>query len=403
VSGTGGADIVHGAGLPSPRWWRRYRDIPLVILAVLSVVAAVVGWVTQYRLDSAAAQPAAVAPTPGAPQSDADGACRAPLPQPATQPWIGSGGAAEAAWQENSAQLANPVVLGRDGWAFYNDQIEENFSQAVGRRYLTIAEVTAWHDYFSTLETALADQGIELSIQISPSASSVYPEQLPEWTDGIVGSTPMDQFLAASPDLPIVDFRHDLRAAAETDAVYTPVNSHWTDWGGYVAWQTYAACHDATYPTADPVWIPAVAGVDSTGIYNEYAGYGVPDAEPAWTVPDFSEAFAEVSVTAGDGETSVVDGEATVALEALPASTVTDGARSMRQALILRDSMGSALSPYWGQEYAKTWQIQHRYDDWSNPPNYRALVDQYKPDVVIVQLAERHLVNSPKTGIGTGY
>ncbi len=82
----------------------------------------------------------------------------------------------------------------------------KNFSQALGRRYLTVAEVTAWHDYFSTLDSALSDQGIELSIQISPSASSVYPEQLPEWTDGIVGSTPMDQFLTASPDLPIVDF-----------------------------------------------------------------------------------------------------------------------------------------------------------------------------------------------------
>ena len=69
----------------------------------------------------------------------------------------------------------------------------------------------------------------------------------------------------------------------------------------------------------------------------------------------------------------------------------------------MRDSMGNALTPYWGQAYAKTWQIQHRYDDWSNPPNYRALVDQYQPDVVIVQLAERHLVNAPQDGITTGY
>lgn len=403
MSGTGGADIVHGAGLPSPRWWRRWRDVPLIILAILSLAAAIVGWVTQYRIDAAGAEPAPVAIAPGAEFDDAASVCRPELPVPDSQPWIDPDGAAAATWQANADELASPVVLGRDGWAFYNDQIEENFSQAVGRRYLTVAEVTAWHNYFSTLDNALTDQGIELSIQISPSASSVYPEQLPEWTDEIVGSTPMDQFLAASPDLPIVDFRPDLRAAAQANAVYTPVNSHWTDWGGYVAWQTYAACHDTMYPDADSVWIPAVAGVDSVGIYNEYAGYGVADAEPAWTAPDFSETFAEVSVTSGDGTTSVVNGEATVALEALPASTITDGARSSRQALILRDSMGSALSPYWGQEYAKTWQIQHRYDDWSNPPNYRALVDQYRPDVVIVQLAERHLVNAPKTGIGTGY
>lgn len=403
MSGTGGADIIHGAGLPSPRWWRRFRDIPLVILVVLSLIAAVVGWVTQYRLDAAGAAPAAVAAPAGSEPDAAADACRPAIDSPDSEPWIEPDGTAAATWREHSAELAEPVVLGRDGWAFYNDQIEENFSQAVGRRYLTIAEVTAWHDYFSALDAALAEQGIELSIQVSPSATSVYPEQLPEWTDGIVGSTPLDQFLAASPDLPIVDFRHDLRVAAESENVFTPVNSHWTDWGGYIAWQTYASCHDATYPASDPVWVPTADGAESTGIYNEYAPYGVPDAEPAWTAPVFTEDFAEVSVTAADGTTAMVDGHDPVDLGKLPASTTTDDARTAQSALIMRDSMGNALTPYWGQEFAKTWQIQHRYDDWSNPPNYRALVDQYNPDVVIVQLAERHLANPPKAGVTTGY
>ena len=396
MSGTGGADIVHGAGLPSPRWWRRYRDIPLVILTVLSLIAAIVGWVTQYRIDSAAAQPAAVTATPGAEQDEGLGDVPA-RHRAARHPALDRlrRGQPRRRGRTTPTLSRDPVVLGRDGWAFYNDQIEENFSQAVGRRYLTVAEVAAWHDYFSSLESALADQGIELSIQISPSASSVYPEQLPEWTDGIVGSTPLDQFLAASPDLPIVDFRHDLRVAAETETVYTPVNSHWTDWGGYIAWQTYAACHDAKYPSADPLWVPAVDGVESTRIYNEYAPYGVPDAEPAWTVPVFSEAFADVEVTAGRRHDSHRRRRGRLwTWRSCPRSRRRTARQTTQEALIMRDSMGNALTPYWGQAYAKTWQIQHRYDDWSDPPNYRALVDQYQPDVVIVQLAERHLANA---------
>lgn len=402
MSGTGGADIVHGAGIPTPRWWRRYRDIPLMVLTIASIAAATVGWATQYRIDSAGAVPATVIPSStAAPRGAAE--CRRDVTQPATQPWIDADPAAAATWAANEDLLTGPFVLGRNGWVFHNDQIEENFSQAVGRRFLTVAEVTAWHAYFATLAAALADQGIELSIQITPSVTSVYPQQLPEWTDGIVGSTPLDQLLAASPDLPIVDFRRDLRDASASNAVYTPVNSHWTDWGGYVGWQTYAACHDATYPTAEPMWVPAVSGVESTGVYNEFAADGVPDAEPTWTVPVFTESFADVTVTANDGTIETVDGTKTIDLPKLPASTTTQDAHTTRQALILRDSMGSALSPYWSQEYAKTWQIQHRYDDWSNPPNYRALVDQYHPDVVIVQLAERHLANAPKVGVGTGY
>lgn len=403
MSATGGADIVHGAGIPTPRWWRRYRDIPLVVLGILSIVAAIVGWVTQYRLDAAANAPAAVAPASDGAEDAVAAACRPAVDAPAAEPWIDGDNNAKATWDANEAQLANPVVLGRDGWAFYNDQVEENFSQAVGRRYLTVSEVEAWHDYFSTLDKALADQGIELSIQISPSATSVYPEQLPEWTDGIVGSTPLDQFLAASPDLPIVDFREALREAASADAVYTPVNSHWTDWGGYVAWHAYAQCHDAMSPDAEPLWVPGVDGVESTRVFNEYAQYGVPDAEPAWTVPDFTEEFAPVAVTDGQGATTTTDGISPVDLSKLPATTETEGAKTDKTALIMRDSMGNALSPYWGQEFAQTWQIQHRYDDWSNPPNYRSLVDQHKPEVVIIQLAERHLVNAPAPGITTGY
>ncbi|TQJ32730.1 alginate O-acetyltransferase AlgX-related protein [Microbacterium sp. SLBN-146] len=397
-----GPDIVHGAQIPSPRWWRRYRDIPLVVLAILSVAAAVIGWVTQYRLDTAASAPAAVESA-----SRVDGAaaaaCRASIAPPDGQPWIEADGSAAEVWAANADALAGPVVTGRDGWAFYNDQVEENFSQAVGRRYLTVAEVEAWHTYFVTLDSALREQGIELSIQISPSATSVYPEQLPEWTDGIVGSTPLDQFLAASADLPIVDFRADLRAAAESDAVYTPVNSHWTDWGGYVAWQTYAACHAASEPADAPLWVPEVDGVESTRVFNEYAASGIPDAEPAWTVPVYAEPFADVQVTAADGTVTMTDGVTQVDLGMLPASTRTENARSDRKALILRDSMGNALTPFWGQSFLETQQIQHRYDDWSNPPNYRALVDQHQPDVVIVQLAERHLVNAPAPGITTGY
>lgn len=398
-----GPDIVHGAQLPSPRWWRRYRDIPLVILTILSLAAAIVGWVTQYRIDAAGAAPAPVTPVDGADGGDTAAVCRPGVPQPDAQPWIDGDGFAQSVWSTNAEALAGPVVTGRDGWAFYNDQVEENFSQAVGRRFLTVSEVDAWRDYFAPLDAALSEQGIELSIQISPSATSIYPEQLPEWTDGIVGSTPLDQFLAASPDLPIVDFRSHLRAAAESDAVFTPVNSHWTDWGGYVAWQAFAACHDATTPDESPLWVPDVSGVDSTRVYNEYASYGVPDADPEWTVPVYTEPFAEVEVTTGDGSVETTDGATQVDIGMLPASTLTEDAQTDRTALILRDSMGNALTPFWGQTFAETYQLQHRYDDWSNPPNYRTLVEQHQPDVVIVQLAERHLVNAPAPGITTGY
>lgn len=403
MSASGGGDIVHGAGVPSPPWWRLYRDAPLIILAIASLVAAIVGWTVQANLDRAADEIAPVTPAPSATPAAAADACRPTAARATGEPWVEDASAAQQAWAAHADELAGPVVLGQEGWAFYNDQIEENFSQSVGRRLLTVSEVAAWRDYFTPLSVALAEQGIELTIQITPSAASVYPEQLPEWVVPLRGSTPLDQLLSASPDLPIIDFRADLREAAAEDAVFTPVNSHWTDWGGYIGWQSFARCQAAMYPDAPAVAVPAVDRVTSEGVFNEYAAYGVADATPEWTAPVFAEEMAPVEVTDGASNTLTSDGGQVIDLSRLPASTVTDGAWSGQSALILRDSMGNALSGLWAQQYAQTWQIQHRYDDWSDPPNYRSLVEQYEPDVVIIQLAERHLVNAPAKGVTTGY
>lgn len=403
MSGSGGGDIVHGAGVPTPRWWRPFRDAPLIILAIASVVAAVVGWTVQANLDRVAGEVASVIPTANPTDNAVRDACRPAVTASDGEPWIDDAEASAEAWAAHADDLAGQVVLGQNGWAFYNDQVEENFSQAVGRRLLTAAEAAAWHDYFAPMAAALADQGIDFTIQITPSATSVYPQELPEWAIPLRGSTPLDQLLIASPDLPIVDFRADLRDAAAENAVFTPVNSHWTDWGGYIGWQSFARCHAAMHPDAPAVVVPAVDDVLSDGIYNEYAAYGVPDAAPEWTAPVFAEDMAPVEVTDGGSNTLTSDGGQAIDLSRLPAATVTDGAWSDQTALILRDSMGNALSGLWAQQYAQTWQIQHRYDDWSNPPNYRSLVEQYQPDVVIVQLAERHLVNAPAPGVTTGY
>lgn len=396
---TAAGNAVHGAQVPSPRWWLRFRNVPLAILVVLSLTAAIVGWTVQYQLDTSNN---AIAPVPaydGSVSGDAT-ACREPIERSEGSPWITDRDAAEAEWASHAELLASPVVKGEDGWAFYNDQVEQNFSQAVGRRLLTVGEVTKWSDYFASIDAALDAQGIELSIQITPSATSVYPEKLPMWVQDLRGPTALDQLLLAAPDQPIVDFRADLIAAAEDDAVYTPVNSHWTDWGGYIGWKTFAECHEALYPDAPAIAVPEVTGVVEKGVFNEYASYGIPDATPAWTAPVFAEDLPAVTVRDKDGQVKSMPGGAPIDLTLLPATTENASAASAQSALILRDSMGGALSSFWGQQYAETWQLQHRYDDWSSPPNYASLVAQYKPDVVIIQLAERHLVNAPPVTSG---
>jgi hypothetical protein len=290
-------------------------------------------------------------------------------------------------------------LRGENGWTFWGDYIELYASQAVGRATLSASQVENWVSYYGSIRDMLQAQGIEFYIVVTPSTSSVYPEELPAWMQDLRGSTIMDQFMSRAADLPVVDIRQPLIDAKTPDVnLFSWSNSHWTDYGGYVGWQSIADCVDALYPEGPALEVPAVAGHEVVGDFNEWASYGVPSPGEDWAVPLFEEPLDPYVYTDASGATVEAPGDTKLDLLQLPVETRTEDSWTGKSALILRDSMGSALSPYWAQAYSPTWQVHHLYAGFESFPDYRALVAQHSPDVVIVQLAERHLVNAPPDG-----
>ena len=139
-------------------------------------------------------------------------------------------------------------IRDRDGWVFWSDYQWENFSQALGRRTLSDREMSAWATAFGQLRDDLAADGIPLVILIAPAKWDAYPDKLPSWASELRGATTLDRIRLAHPDLPIVDVRAALSRARTGTAerpganTYEPNNSHWTDYGGFVAWETLARC-----------------------------------------------------------------------------------------------------------------------------------------------------------------
>lgn len=388
----------HGPTPRAPRtWWRRASYAPLTVLALASVTSLVVGVVTTARQD----QHVVPAPAPTTPGDAADAACRPPVEPPPTEPWLAGDGSAERIWQEHRAEVDQPYLIGPNGWVFWSDYIEQYASQAVGRETLSNAELDRWVDYYASVRDGLAAEGIDFSIVVTPSTSSVYPEQLPTWMQELRGSTILDQFMAVEGDLPVIDLRAGLRAAKSDDVnLFSWSNSHWTDYGGYVGWQQIAECMNASDTGAGDLRVPSISGYEVVGDYNEWASFGVPSPGEDWAVPLFDEPLQDVTYTDKDGVTQTVPGSSVMDASWLPLETSVAEPWTGQSALIIRDSMGGALSPYWDQAYSPTWQIGHSYTDYSAWPKYRDLAAQYSPDVVILQLAERHLVNTPPAGAG---
>ncbi|WP_116083301.1 hypothetical protein [Agromyces sp. PvR057] len=380
--------------------WSRLFYVPLIILVVLSTGAAATGFYVDRKLENASPFPADAAPiaTDAAGAGELGSACTLPVTPPAQEPWLdGDAEAAESVWDAHAADLANDYVLGEDGFVFWNDIQAMNFSQAVGRRALSVDEVTAWHDYLAEMRDTAEAAGIPFYIVIAPAKWAIYDEKLPAWAQDIRGSGPLDQLLPASTDLPIIDVRAALDDESAENPVYSRVNSHWTDYGGYVAWKTISECMSAGSPELGEMSALPIDGVNTVDDFNEFAGYGLSSPVPDWTTPDYTDPLQPVSVTGADGAVTVVAGEKGTDLSLLPVSTTTDGAQNDSSALILRDSQGNALSVPWQQTFSRTWQVRHNFDLPSELPDLGALIDEHHPDVVILEVAQRHLNFPPPT------
>jgi len=376
------------------RRWRRLRYVPLVILVIAVLAAASTGYVVSHRIAAHAAAPAAVSPTRSA-TAALPASCHPAVTPPDSEPWIGArASSSESVWAAHPESGA-AVVTGRDGWADWGDVQAQNFSQEVGRRLLSNAELAAWQAYFRGLRDRLASKGVRLYIVVTPAKYDIYPDKMPEWAQKLRGSVPLDQLLANSPDLPIIDVRQTLTKARASHDVFSRINSHWSLYGAYVAWKQIAGCIDDSAPQLDHrVSAPPISGVDVQTTSNEFAAYGVATATD-WTVPRYAGALQPVDVTSASG-TRTIDGSSSVPLTQLPVETQTQGAQSSASVLMLRDSFGDALSTLVDQSFATSWQVRHNLDMGPGAqPDVDALVAKDHPDIVIYQMAARYLIYPP--------
>lgn len=384
---------VHG---PLRRAWERMRLVPLLLLVACVIAAAIVGGMTQAEADRRAALPPATAGATA--PAAADGAECAPAqpPLPAEQPWQGEAReASDAVYQEATAGLQQPVIEGRDGWLFWSDYQWQNFSQGLGRRVQTTEEMDAWSSHYQGVADALEAEGIRFHILIAPAKWDAYRDQLPEWADGIQGSTTYDYLRVAHPELPLIDVREAVRHGAAEADTYERENSHWTAYGGHVAWAQAARCLASAGGPLAGIRAPELAGVETVQGINEFAPYGYVDGIPAGhTRPVYAEAPSPMTLANKDGEVLHVDTAHPTDMLEMPARTVTERPQSEATALVFRDSFGGGIAPGLQAAFAETTQISHGIGT-GEAADIQGIALEQRPDVVILEMTERYFYFAP--------
>ncbi len=379
-----------------PSHWSRFRLVPLIVLFLAAALALAGGYIWKASHPYGVALPSPTAP-PGEPLPDA---CSPEFEREgAADPWAADPAAAEAVFQQHAAELAGYFVEGRDGHLLLGEPHSENISQALGRFQLTDDRVEAWNGHLANLRADLEADGRELLVLVAPAKWETVPEALPAWTEGLLGPTVLDQLLAAHPELPIVDVRAAMEAADDEHALYSPLNSHWTDYGAQVAFDALADCMREVSPAFGQVRAPEVEAVTVTTDHSEYGGAGW-TGEPGqdWTVPTYAEPASSMEVSLADGSTQQLDSSAQLDMLQLPGTTSTADAATDLTALVLRDSTGNSFGPPLQATFAETMQVEHALDRPADMPDARSLAAEIDADVVLLVMTERYLALVPGVG-----
>lgn len=280
------------------------------------------------------------------------------------------------------------VVVGKDGWLFYTaDKLME---QHTGADVFTPAELENWVKQMEADREWLAKRGIAFYIMIAPDKNTIYPEKLPDYPRGAI--TRIDQLAARlrNSKLEFIDPRAELfRVKAAGEMVYTPGDTHWTERGAFVAYQMLMDRIRKKYPSIVPLTL------DDFKI-----SYGRP----------MGADLAYILALDGDIEYSVERMTPTVKSRQLAPQTtafrpgwgwrITENHNDLQdrpRLLVFGDSftdyvLGPTMlyetfrDPVWTHHNGGTFNFN--------------LVREFKPDIVLVQFAERYLHLIPSTPVG---
>jgi alginate O-acetyltransferase complex protein AlgJ len=283
------------------------------------------------------------------------------------------------------------VVIGDDGWLFYAG--EKIIEQHTGENVFTPAELERWVEVMTADRDWLAQRGIPLFIVIAPEKSTIYPEKLPAYPRPPGRTTRASQLVERlrRTDLGVIDPREALlQAKASSQQVYYEGDSHWTQRGAFVAYQGLMREVQARGPAVRPLQAEDFELNLVSTKTNDQAFLLALHNDLAYMVERWTpRAARQIRTTTRDPAPGSGWG--------WPVRFIENDLKDRPRALIFGDSFTDyVLGPTFLYETFRDPVYTHHN---GATFNFR-LVAEAKPDLVIVQLAERYLALPPQVPLG---
>jgi hypothetical protein len=145
------------------------------------------------------------------------------------------------------------VLVGKDGWMDYTAENNlDDYQNAVNfspeALQLAARRIQACNQYAQ-------ENNITFLIVVAPNKASIYPDKLPEEIQPLSGLSRVDQlndYLRAHHIPEVLDLRPALRDARREHEVFYKLGTHWNEYGAYVAYKTIIQALSQHHPDLQP-------------------------------------------------------------------------------------------------------------------------------------------------------
>jgi alginate O-acetyltransferase complex protein AlgJ len=272
------------------------------------------------------------------------------------------------------------VLVGEDGWLVYTAENDiESYQHA---DLFPEPELARIQQALDGLAARYAEQGITLVVVVPPNKNTIYPERVPAQIPVIGSESSLSQlvaYLQQHGQTQILDLRPALWAAREQQDLYYATDTHWNDYGAFIAYRQIMQVLSEQHPVLHA---------------HPQSEFNVVSREPE--ILDLAGNIGTTLLTESKIQFSPsFDTHTTY-------KTVTVGGRRIQfshnpdsklpSAIVYHDSFFFRVIPLLGEHFSKGIFIQNYMGGglWS-----LSWVEEQKPDIVIIEFSERYIHDLP--------
>jgi alginate O-acetyltransferase complex protein AlgJ len=297
------------------------------------------------------------------------------------------------------------VVIGKDGWLYLGDIYENTItSNRYGANNIDIQKIKKIEIATKSWNHWLKLNGVKLfQIMLGANKSTIYPEFLPDWGRPVAVSR-TDVLLANVSQELFFDSRPVLLAAKASllEPLYYKTDTHWNSLGAWMVFRAFTNNIDGKEIGLH--WL-SDQQIKFSKVQKRKGGDLANFLRMSEILEDTEVVIkitskGPIAIEQYDFETGLLrssGGNPRIRASETPLLVKSKNALNNKKVLWLRDSFGTALSPFMAATFTETLQIHYKK---TRPLKFARLVKTFKPDYVFVTVVERNalgnwLKNSP--------